>query len=54
MERIEVYDVYGKLLEVLQINEYQTDINLSSRASGIYFVRVITEQGMVTKRVVKR
>ena len=54
MERIEVYDVFGKQLEVLQVNDYQTDINLSSRASGIYFVRVITEQGMVTKRVVKR
>ena len=54
MERIEVYDVYGKLLDVVQINDYQTDIDLSSRASGIYFVRVTTDQGIITKRVIKR
>ena len=54
MERIEVYDVYGKLLDVVQINDYQTDIDLSSLASGIYFVRVTSEQGTVTKRVIKR
>ena len=54
MERIEVYDVFGKPLEVLQINDYQTDIDLSSRASGIYFVRIVTEKGIITKRVVKR
>lgn len=54
MERIELYDVYGKQLGVFQVDDYQTDIDLSSRASGVYFVRVTTEQGMVTKRVVKR
>ena len=54
MERIEMYDVFEKQLNILQTNDYQIDIDLSSYAPGIYFLRVVTEQGMVTKRVVKR
>ena len=54
IDQVEVFDVFGKELDIVQVDDYQTDIDLSSRASGIYFVRVITEQGMITKRVVKR
>lgn len=54
LKKIEVYDIYGKPLEILQINDYQTDIDLSSFSSGVYLVRVATEQGMVTKRIVKK
>lgn len=54
IDQVEVFDVFGKELDIVQVDDYQIDINLSSRASGIYFVRVITEQGTVTKRVVKR
>jgi hypothetical protein len=51
---VEVYDVFGKRLESLQVNDYQIDISLSVRAAGVYFVRVTTKQGTITKRVVKR
>ena len=54
IEQLEVYDMYGKRLEQHFVRDYQTDIDLSARASGVYFVRVTTEQGTVTKRVVKR
>ena len=35
-------------------HDYQTVIDLSARASGVYFVRVTTQEGTITKRVVKR
>jgi hypothetical protein len=54
IEQLEVYDMYGKRLEQHFVRDYQTVIDLSARASGVYFVRVTTEQGTVTKRVVKR
>ena len=54
IEQLEVYDMYGKRLEQHLVRDYQTVIDLSTRASGVYFVRVTTEQGTVTKRVVKR
>ena len=54
IENVEVYDVFGKRLEQHFARDYQMVIDLSTRAAGVYFVRVTTEQGTVTKRVVKR
>ena len=51
---MEVYDVYGKLINTVIVNENPTRINVSNLANGMYFVRVTTEEGMVTKRFVKR
>ena len=51
---MEVYDVYGKLVNTVIVNENPTRINLSGIADGMYFVRVTTEAGMVTKRFVKQ
>jgi hypothetical protein len=54
---MEVYDVYGKLITVVGANNYsplQTRINVSGLANGMYFVRVTTEQGILTKPFVKK
>ena len=50
---VEVSDMYGKLQARIPVNDYRVDVNLSSFASGVYFVRVTTDQGVVTKRIVK-
>ena len=58
MKGIEVIDVYGKVVRtVVGANNYSpvpTQINVSGLAAGMYFVRVTTEEGMVTKAFVKR
>ncbi|MBR4638326.1 MAG: T9SS type A sorting domain-containing protein, partial [Bacteroidales bacterium] len=52
---IELLDVTGKLLRTISATGETTSINVSSLADGMYFVRVTTEAGMVTKPfVVKR
>ena len=51
---IEVLDIYGKLLQTLKADSEITQINVSSLANGMYFVRMTTEQGTVTKRFVKK
>ena len=51
---MEVYDVYGKLINTVNVVENPTRINVSNLANGMYFVRVTTEAGMVTKTFVKR
>ena len=53
MENVEVYDVYGKLLNVMSVDDHTATLDLSSYAKGTYFVKVTTERGVVTKRVVK-
>ncbi len=53
MENVEVYDAYGKLLNVVIVNDHTATLDLNGYAKGTYFVRVMTEKGVVTKRVVK-
>ena len=54
VKTMEVYDVYGKLLNTIIVTENPTRINVSGLANGMYFVRVSTEEGMVTKTFVKK
>jgi len=54
MEKVEVYDMYGKLIDRVEINDYTAVIDLSANASGVYIVRTYTDNGIITKRVVKR
>ena len=51
---IEVYDVYGKLVNTVNVVENPTRINVSGLANGMYFVRVSTDNGAVTKTFVKK
>ena len=54
VELLEVYDVYGKLISNVNVVDNPTRINVSDLASGMYFVRVTTEKGAVTKTFVKK
>ena len=51
---LHLFDVYGKLLQIVPITGETTAINVSGLADGMYFLRVATDQGMVTKQFVKR
>ena len=49
-----LFDVYGKLLQIVPITSETTQINVSGLADGVYFVRVTTDRGVVTKPFVKK
>ena len=55
---IEVVDVYGKVVrtvvETFHETSLPTQINVSGLATGMYFVRVTTDRGVVTKNFIKR
>ena len=51
---LEVFDVYGKLINTVNVIDNPTQINVSNLASGMYFVRVTTEQGVATNSFVKK
>ena len=52
---LHVFDVYGKLVQTVPMAGETTILNISTLADGMYFVRVTTEAGDVTKPfVVKR
>ncbi len=54
MESVSMYDVYGKLISTMKVNDTNATADLSSYASGVYFARITTENGVVTKRIVKK
>ena len=54
IQDVEVYDAYGKMLNAVTVNDHATSLDLSGYASGTYFVKIVTENGVVTKRVVKQ
>ncbi len=54
VQSVEVFDVYGKLITTTNDIDNPTRINVSGLADGMYFVRVTTEKGTVTKSFVKQ
>ncbi|MBQ3751581.1 MAG: T9SS type A sorting domain-containing protein [Bacteroidales bacterium] len=51
---VEVYNLYGQLLNAIVSEENPMRINVSGLADGMYFVRITTDSGVVTKSFVKR
>ena len=54
---IQLFDVYGKVVRTVETSYdggSTTRINVSDLAAGMYFVRVTTDQGAVTKTFVKK
>jgi len=45
IKSIEVYDVNGRVLQTKVVSSIQTEINLSDEITGVYFIKVTTEEG---------
>ena len=49
-----MYDICGQLIYTAKIEDNVADVDLSKYASGVYFARIETTEGVVTKRIVKK
>jgi hypothetical protein len=49
-----VYDIYGKLMNIVPVNSDVTQIDVTHFAAGVYFVRMNSEKGSITKKFVKK
>ncbi|TGD57119.1 DUF7619 domain-containing protein [Flavobacterium humi] len=54
IQSVQLFDVQGRLLMARVSGETQTAIDLASRASGVYFVKIITEKGTQVERIVRK
>ena len=55
--RLSVYDPMGRLIktylnEVLEAGEYRGRMNIMESSPGTYFLRLSTEEGVLTRRLV--
>ena len=55
VKEVAIYDVYGRQAMRQQVNETtsQQVVNVAGLNSGIYFVKVVTNNGEIVKRFVK-
>jgi len=54
IKTIELYDVQGRLLQTQFVNNVTSELNLSSRANGMYFIKINTDKGSKVEKVVKK
>ena len=56
IQSIEVYDIYGRIqnLRNSETQKLRNSIDVSDLNSGIYFVKVKTEEGNIVKRIIKK
>jgi hypothetical protein len=54
VKNIEIYDMQGKKLKEVGVNEYQSQIDISSLPSGSYLMVIQTPQGNVNKKFIKQ
>ena len=54
---IEVYDITGKIIiskKKNSISNFETSLDLASASQGIYFVKIDSDNGTITKKIIKR
>ncbi|MXN91613.1 T9SS type A sorting domain-containing protein [Flavobacterium sp. Sd200] len=53
VNKTELYDVQGRLLQTNVVNGTDGVVDISSKPKGIYLLKVISDRGTVTKKVIK-
>ena len=53
IESIEIFDIYGKNIFNFQLSIFNS-INISHLPAGVYFVKITTETGTITQKIVKQ
>jgi hypothetical protein len=54
IKTIELYDIQGRLLQTQLVNNISSELNLSSRANGIYFIKINTDKGSKVEKLIKK
>ena len=53
-QTVEIYDIYGRCQELSAISGQPSVIDVSGLNSGVYFVKVVTENGEAVQRFIKK
>ena len=54
IEEVSIFDIYGRRQELSAVSCQPSAIDVSNLNSGVYFVKVVTENGEVVKRFIKK
>jgi uncharacterized repeat protein (TIGR01451 family) len=53
IKSMQLFDVQGRLLTVKLVNETQSNLDISSYANGVYFIKILSEKGQKTEKIIK-
>jgi hypothetical protein len=53
LRQYDVFSIDGKLIRSSQTNNNEYVIDFNGLESGIYMVRITSDEGVVTKRIIK-
>jgi hypothetical protein len=53
IDSIELYDVQGRILETLLETANSSQLDISGKSNGIYFLKIKTEKGSKVGKIVK-
>jgi hypothetical protein len=53
MITLELFDSNGSLLSITQVGSDKASIDATQYSNGVYTVRIATEHGILTRRIVK-
>jgi hypothetical protein len=53
IKTIELYDIQGRLLQTQLVNDITSQINLTERANGMYFIKINTDLGSKVEKLIK-
>ena len=54
IEEVSIFDIYGRRQELSAVSCQLSAIDVSNLNSGVYFVKIVTENGEVVKRFIKK
>ena len=54
ISKIEIFDITGKSVKQLLPNSKNVSVNINNQANGIYFIKIISENKIITKKIVIR
>ena len=52
IERLEVFDMQGKKIEEINVNDYEYYIGVQNYNKGTYLVNIVTQKGTTTKKMI--
>ncbi|UPT71356.1 MAG: T9SS type A sorting domain-containing protein [Flavobacterium sp. JAD_PAG50586_2] len=52
IKSVQLYDVQGRILQT-DLNDTQTSLDLTIQSNGIYFIKIISDNGMKSQKIVK-
>jgi hypothetical protein len=54
IKSIQLFDVQGRLLQTTLLNDTNATLDLTPKAKGLYFIKVISEAGIKVEKLIKK